>query len=173
MELITALTYMSQAAEGTHKIYNFIKGGQLATTLQAIGDIELEEAIDVFNGAKRSSDFKEEISRATTLLISARGKIRPKKSWFRESLYPIGLSEGYEKSCQTAVAIAICYKYLGERTRAIEFLEKAVNDFEKAEEVFPLPQDGSMWEQIEQEFEEKRKKLKKACRKISPTFRYK
>ena len=177
MDFIVVLTYISQASDAAQKIHTLIKGGQLSCILEAIGDIEFENALKVLARAKRSSNVRDELHTAKTLMLDAYGKIIPRRSWLQETINPIRLSRRYEKASATATAIALCYKKLGDRTPASDYLEEAVDHFEQAESTYPTPnaQPGSAlppdYYLKESLFKEKREKLKKTCQKISPSFR--
>lgn len=110
--MISTFVTFVNACKSAHFIYDILidKTEQL---IDKIGSIELNEAKECLNKARCSNDKGREISRAITIMISARGK----------------LSNDNKEKFQTTLLIAVCYQFINERNLSIEYLKEAKEQF--------------------------------------------
>ncbi len=112
--MISTYVTFVQACKSAHFVYNILidKTEQL---IDKIGSIELNEAKECLNKARHSYDKEREISRAITIMVSARGKF----------------SNDNKELFQTTLLIAICYHFINEIKLSKIYLNEAKEQFNK------------------------------------------
>ena len=112
VEIITACHTFIQACKSAQFIYNILMD-KTVQLIDEIGSIELHAAKECLNKARYSSNKKEEISRAITIMISAREK----------------LSNNNEEKFETSLLIALFYHFINEHRLSLFYLNDAKSQF--------------------------------------------
>lgn len=111
VDIIAACHTFIQTCKTAQFIYNILMD-KTVQLIDEIGSIELHAAKECLNKAKYSNN-KEEISRAITIMISAREKI----------------SCDNEEKFQTTLLIALCYHFMNEHRLSTIYLNEAKSQF--------------------------------------------
>ena len=112
--MVSTFVTFVQACKSALLVYNILidKTEQL---MDKIGSIELNEAKECLNKARHSNNKEREISRAITIMVSAREK----------------LSNDKKEKFQTTLLIAVCYHFINESKLSKEYLNETKKQFNK------------------------------------------
>jgi|LGVF01.1.fsa_nt_gb hypothetical protein len=134
LEFITVLTICKEIIGNFGQIRSFIDDGEMTRVLQEIGDVLYNAAIRALEDARESSEPSREIESAINSLREAcEAFIRQatERMWLGlRGPSEAARAEGYWKSCETSVLIALCYRYLGDKALANGYLKDAKAQFE-------------------------------------------
>jgi hypothetical protein len=123
MELLTFIKTLHLAVKSADSVRSYINGGEMADMLSAIGDSHFLAAKRSLLDQGRSKIPDREVSMAIT-------QLRVGYEAFINGTNSKNLRKGYQASC----LILICYRYLGEKDLAEDWVKECKSAFTKYEE---------------------------------------
>jgi hypothetical protein len=141
MTLLAECGMLLSVVTNMDKLRKFIVQGDLAATLQRLGEVHYKAGVAALWDAKSSTDPRREVESAITCFRTAYQAYVPRRTvtdvlpqhtlrdLLTATLYPAALGVRHRNACESALLTAMCYRFLEEQTHVKVYAAAADRSF--------------------------------------------